>query len=106
MLVEFNKTFNLPKDTPFKKAELENALIETFGSIQYFKCGGFMANGQSYPTTYNVGTKFEWEYNVISYDGDAKSCEEALMGLFINYGNGYDYQREFKEIVKNVYGQY
>ena len=100
MLVEFNKTFNLPKDTPFKKAELENALIETFGSIQYFKCGGFMTNGQSYPTTYSVGTKFEWEYNVISYDGD------ALMGLFINYGNGYDYQQEFKEIVKNVYGQY
>ena len=31
MLEEFNKTFNLPEDTPFKKAELENALIETFG---------------------------------------------------------------------------
>ena len=34
------------------------------------------------------------------------SEEEALMGLFIQYANGYDYQQEFKEIVKNVYGQY
>lgn len=111
MLDKFNEVFKIPQGTPFKRVELENALVESFGSVQYFKLGGISVQGKFYPVSYEVGTKFEWEYNELSY-GDANSCEEALMGLFIKYGSGEEYgQRHgkyldsFRKIVAGVYGR-
>ena len=116
MLKEFNNFFGIREDMPFQRTKLENALIEKFGSIQYFKYSADEHN----ETCYTCGTKFEWEANDIECNMfKYYTPDEALMGLFIeqctepeldiDHIDWYytDLSRknevEFREIIKEVY---
>ena len=78
MLAKFNKFFGIREDMPLHRVELEDALIKKYGSIQYHM---FSFEDK---TTYTIGTKFEWEENLITCEtGKYTSPADALMGLFI-----------------------
>lgn len=96
MLDSFNKSFNIEKGTPLKRAELEDALIEMFSNIQFsvFKWE------QEEVLRYTLGANFEWETNNIETQSDYTSPENALMGLFLeNRKKSWS-----KKIVQQVYG--
>lgn len=78
MIKEFNTFFGIREDMPLQRAKLEDALIRKYGSIQYHQ---FSFKDK---TTYTIGTKFDWEENLIECAmGNYTSPEDALMGLFI-----------------------
>ena len=111
MLEKLNKIYNLPKGTPFKRVELEDALIEKFGDLHYNKYEDIVKS--NYSTRYFVGCKNNWGIYDLSSSSPGKSAEEALMLFFIKYGvepeEGTDeyYVENFKEqiheIVRKVY---
>lgn len=116
MLNKFNKIYNIPEGTPFKRLELENALVEKYGTLGYSKHEGFISyDGVVYDSTYHVGIKTNWGLYEISTNQEHKgsNVEEALIALFIKYGaepeeNTEDFfvdnhTEEFHEIVKEVY---
>ncbi len=96
MLNKFNQKFGVSGS--FKMIELENAIIEKFGSIQYFRYEPIPNTTFDNRPTWDCGTDFEWEDNRLS--SECFSChsrEEALMSLCI------EHPHEFKDIVKKVY---
>lgn len=111
MIKEFNTFFGIREDMPLQRVKLEDALIKKYGSIQYHQ----------FQTTYTIGTKFEWEDNLIECEmGKYTSPDEALMGLFIEQcteppiNTNEDISRYytelnkkdevgFREIIKEVY---
>lgn len=104
MLNKFNETFNV--EGPLKLLELENAIIEKYGSIQYFYNKGWKEISDYneeiiHPDYFDCGTQFEWEDNKIhtSWENKEKytSREEALMGLLM------DNKRKFRKLVTDVY---
>lgn len=101
MLEEFNKTFEV--EGPFKMVELENAIMEKYGSIQYFRYKGWKEVTDYnetiiHPECFECGTDFEWEDNRISTEGtNYKTREEALQGMLI------EYKKKFEKLVKEVY---
>ena len=101
MLNKFNEIFNV--EGPLKLVELENALIDKYGSIQYYKNKSLDSDDY----WWEVGTKWEWEDNLISTNFMNKylSREDALIGLFLIYAlDEYsEYQKDFKEILNEVY---
>lgn len=118
MLNEFIEIYNLPKDSIFKRVELEDALINQFGSLKYNMFPEWMEKdtGFEHPTTYYVGVKYNWG----DCDFSSELClspEEALLNLFIKYGKSeFDIndiltyyegsEKEFKQVVRKVYGQF
>ena len=108
MLNRFRTKFGF--DIRTYRSQLEDAIIDKFGSIQYFKYDSY----DQTPITYTVGTKFEWESNEIETKGEYYSIDEALAGLFIeqtrdiyedeeieSYYNNVN-REEFEEIIKHV----
>ena len=117
MLEKFNEIYNLPKGTPFRRLELEDAIVEKFGELKYNKFRGWTNSHtqEKYPDNYWASTKQNWELYDISTDGEyhGSNVEEALLALFIKYGiepeketEEYyveNYCKEFHEIVESVY---
>ena len=112
MLERFNEIYNLPKGTPFKRLELENAIIEKFGDIHYNKYEDiFKKEGSS--KRYFVGCKNNWGLYELSSTPHGSTVDEALLLFFIKYGvepeEGTEeyyidnFKEEIHEIVKNVY---
>lgn len=116
MLNEFIEIYNLPKDSEFKRAELEDALIKQFGSLHYNMLPEWMEKdtGFEHPTTYSVGVKYNWG----DYEYSSELClslEEALLNLFIKYGKEPEFDANnilgyyeidiepFYKIVRSVY---
>lgn len=85
MLKKFNEIYNLPEDTPFKRVELEDAIIEKFGDLHYNKYEDIVKTEGS-TSRYFVGCKNNWGIYELSSTPYGKSAEEALMLFFINYG--------------------
>ena len=84
MLEKFNKIYNLPKNTPFKRVELEDAIIEKFGDLHYTRYEDIVKS--NYSTRYFVGCINNWGIYDLSSSSPGKSAEEALMLFFIKYG--------------------
>ena len=106
MLKTFIEVFNLPKDSDFKMIELENAIIQKYGSIQYFYNEGWKEISDYneeiiHPDYFDCGTYFEWEDNKISTNSENKekytTREKALMGLCL------DNKQKFKGLVRKIY---
>ena len=106
MIKTFIEAFDLPKDSDFKMIELENAIIQKYGSIQYFYNKGWKEISHYneeiiHPDYFECGTQFEWESNTIhtDYRNEEKytTREKALMGLCL------DNKQEFKGLVRKVY---
>ena len=102
ILEKFNKEFNVQGS--LKMVELENAIIDKYGSIQYFKqvpvsWTNDYNQKEEYPLRWECGTDFEWEDNKIhiDYKNIYSTREESLMGLLL------DNKRKFKKLVENVY---
>ena len=77
---EFKQFFEV-KD--FKRIELEDALVENYGSLQYSKYGNFMLGDEHIKATYTAGTKFVWGRNEICTNGSYENIDDALAGLFL-----------------------
>lgn len=77
---EFKQFFEVKE---FKRIELEDALVENYGSLQYTKYGDCMLGEEHIQATYSVGTKFVWGYNEICTNGTYSNIDEALAGLFL-----------------------
>lgn len=117
MLKKFIEIYNLPKDTSFKRLELEDAIIEKFGNLKYTKLKGWFNTklGEKTKDLYIASTKQNWELYDISTDvkHHGHNVYEALLGLFVQYGiepeeetEEYyteNYCKEFHEIVNKVY---
>ena len=111
MLREFIKIYELPRNTLFKRLELEDALIEKFGDIHYNKYMNYLEENN--PPRYKVGSDMKWGLYGISTDSYYDSIEEALLALFIKYGiepkKGTEefyvenFKEDFHEIVREVY---
>ena len=85
MLERFNEIYNLSKNTPFKRVELEDAIIEKFGDLHYNKYEDTFKN-QEFSIRYFMGCKNNWGIYDLSSSSPGKSAEEALMLFFIKYG--------------------
>lgn len=111
MIERFNKIYNLPKGTLFKRVELEDAIIEKFGDIHYNKFINCLKDDE--PPKYRVGSDMKWGLYGISVDSYYDSIEESLIALFIKYGiepeEGTEefyienFAEQFHEIVNEVY---
>ena len=108
MINQFNNKFNLPEYTPFKRCELENAIMKKYGSIQYFYHKEWTDRSHRfgdtyYPESYTCGTKYCWEANELESDNDVvcKTPEEALMSLVIK-NNLYKIVEDVYELKGNV----
>lgn len=97
MLSKFNKAFGIPEGTPLKRLELEDALIVTYGDIQYRRCRYFDRDFFEY----SLGCDFEWECNNVhsEYRKEYKTAEEALMGFFLDNRR----RKLVKQVIKEVY---
>ena len=111
LLKKFIEVYNLPYNLVFKRIELEDALIEKFGDLQYNKYqDSFTKNS---PARYFVGCKDSWGLNDISTSQVSNNPEEALISLFIKYGvepvedtEEYyvqNFTKEFHDIIHEVY---
>ena len=115
MLDRFNEIYGVPKGTPFKRVELEDALIEKYHNLSYSKFGGLETGDNNIPIIYHVGVEMKWGLHEISTDMNFKgdNVTNALLALFIKYGvepaeNTEEYYKdnhcqEFQKIVKAVY---
>ena len=111
MLKKFNEIYNLPKNTPFKRVKLEDALIEKFGDLQYNKYQDSFTKDSS--VRYFVGCSNNQGINDLSTSKVSSNPEEALMSLFIKYGvepiedtEEYyvqNFYKEFHDIVNHAY---
>lgn len=106
METKFNKHYNV--EGPFKFLELQQAIIDKFGNIQFSK---FEYDGK---TVYTCGTDFEWETNNITCeDFKYTSTQDALIGLFLDNINNnqsklikdeyYSINVILENIIKEVY---
>lgn len=112
MLERFNEIYNLPENTPFRRVELEDAVIEKFGDLHYNKYEDTFKN-REFSIRYFMGCKNNWGIYDLSSSSPGKSAEEALMLFFIKYGvepkeGTEEYYTEnvaddVHEIVKKVY---
>ena len=122
MLNEFIKIYNLSKDSVFKRAELEDALIEEYNCLHYSKLDGWQekSTGIEYPTLYYAHAKESWgDYEISS--GGCLSPKDALIDLFIKHGkektendfetedayytymDNYNQSNKLKRIVRRIY---
>ena len=113
----FKEVYDLPQNFEFKRLELENALIDKFGNLQYNKNEGWIHNftGEVYSTQYSVELNSTYSiYPLYSYGTEykAENVDEALMIFLIKYGKepkqGTDeyyinYKTMFHEIVNKIY---
>ena len=111
LLDRFREIYNLPDDVPFKRIELEDALIEKFGDIHYNKYTDIFTEDKG---RYIASCKNNWGL----YEIRSECCsniEQSLVNLFIKYGiepeEGTEefytenFKDDFHEIVDKVYGQ-
>ena len=122
MLRKFLEIYNLPKNSVFKRIELEDALIKEYDCLHYSKLGEWREKdtGIEHPTRYYAHTKENWgDYELSSED--CSSPEKALINLFVKYGrektedefndmddyynymDNFDQSRKLKRIVRSVY---
>ena len=73
--LEFCKT-----DKPFRRTELEDLLVESFGSFKYFKTEGF----DEYKTCYSIVLGDDGDYYYFG-DDSSTDCSHALANLFLKY---------------------
>ena len=109
---KFIEVYNLPYNSTFKRIELEDALIEKFGDLQYNKYEDKFKREENKPR-YFVGCKDNQGLNDLSTSKVSNNPEEALISLFIKYGvepiedtEEYyiqNFYKEFQNIVKKVY---
>lgn len=117
LLNVFKKIYNLSQELEFKRLELEEALVDKFGNLQYTKYEGWISvdEGKVYVPQYAVELDIKNSVSSLySYgtDYEAYNIEDALLIFFIKYGNdseqGTDeyyngYKDIFHEIVREVY---
>ena len=115
MLKKFLEIYNLPEGTPFRRLELEDAIIEKFGELKYNKIKGWtnLSTGEVYPDTYWASAKEKGGLYEISTNYHGANPTEALIGLFVKHGvepeEGTEeyyvenYCKEFHEMIEKAY---
>ena len=111
MLFEkFLKVYSLPQGTEFLQTELEELLVEKLGNLQYNKCSNWVAEKR--PIRYIAEINIKNSVYTL-YSGICNSIKEALLSLFVKYGEEPEenseryytdnYYKEFHDIINKVY---
>ena len=119
MIKTFIEMFDLPKDSEFKRTELEDALIKKFHDLHYsFYQGCTLNDGQVLESSYVLWVSSYWgDYKFDTHDIKSKTPTDALINFFLKYGkkeldiNNIDLYYEddivedLKEVVRDVYAK-